>query len=139
MGTFIFLVIPTPNLFVYKLILFLFFVIAVLITYLIEICNEKKELKKQLNEIKTQYQEAENKLKAQLDDISQKHKAICYQFDEKKDLLNTYKSLLYNLKITSDTAKEKNKEKRYENVYLQIESFINQVELMEENGNDKQK
>lgn len=78
------------------------------------------------------------KLKAENIEVSQKHLAICKQYDEKKKMLIAYQMSFSHLNIAVDMAEEQLKGNRHNYVYNMIKSTAAEINSMEENSNGKQ-
>lgn len=79
------------------------------------------------------------KLKDENNELSQKHLAICKQYDEKKNMLMVYQMFLACLNTAVDMAEEQLKGNRHNYVYNMIKSISNKINSMEEKNNGKQK
>lgn len=111
-----------------KIIIFLLCVIVVIISLLIMFVYENQKLKGK-----------NKKLKDENNELSQKHLAICKQYDEKKNMLMVYQMLLACLNMAVDMAEEQLKGNRHNYVYNMIKSISNKINSMEEKNNGKQK
>lgn len=110
-----------------KIIIFLSCLIAVIISLLVMLEHENQKLKGK-----------NQKLKDENNELSQKHLAICKQYDEKKKILIMYQISFANLNMAVDMAEEQLKGNRHNYVYNIIKSMATGINSMEENSNGKQ-